>query len=447
MALLVRVERGNETIQRVGFAASPVRIGRNPLNEVFIEDPVVSQWHALVRFDETQRQITVMDLGSTNGTTHNGVMLQPHAPAVIGPNDVFSVGNLKFTLALANLPRELLEGGGRSNFDSNLAGGKATMMFSPDQAKTQMLSEGMAATMVMDPGSALPEAEPTSESIQDTLAAADDAVTKTRPAYKAYRDAWGEVARQLRARLEETPVEMRDQVVQALRAGLPQLNKEPEFAQMLKELGVSNPGGEEVDVADWLHRLKHGVGTDAHKEQINTRAAMERVGALLETFAESFISLRRGYEQFGEDMALQVAQEQSALTGAMDYRGVLQVLLDWNVDGARTVEDLKRSFADLAIHQVALLHGFVEGVRDLVQQVAPEALSTGQSSVAPQGGGVGSFPGRKGRLWKLYTRVHRSLLEEDRFTRVVFGRPFARAYFDVTGGMVQNAFARTEQAN
>ena len=151
MALLVRVEKNGETIKRVGFSASPVRIGRNPLNELCIEDPVVSQWHALIRFDESQQQIIVMDLGSTNGTAFDGQRLQRHAPVFVGQSDVLSIGPIHLNVVLANVPVELVDDSRQVNFNTSLAGGKATMMVSPEQAKTMMADVGVSISGIPGP--------------------------------------------------------------------------------------------------------------------------------------------------------------------------------------------------------------------------------------------------------------------------------------------------------
>ena len=235
-----------------------------------------------------------------------------------------------------------------------------------------------------------------------------------------------------------------DEVLLDAAAGL-----QPLPTSVLELITVSARADTEIDPPEWLHRLKHGHDSDDPHEHVNTRLAMERVGALLETFAESFLALRRGYEQFGEDMALRIVQDRSPLINAKDHGDVLQVLLDWDTDGNRSVEELKRAFADLAIHQVALIHGFVEGVRHLFLLLDPESIASGRSAVLsrtgstalakPVGGFLSFLPFfRRGRLWKQYKRIHQSLKDEDRFTREVFGKAFARAYFHVTGMQVQS---------
>ena len=48
----------------------PVRIGRNQLNDLHIDRPYVSQFHAAIEVNG--KQIFVKDLGSTNGTVYRG---------------------------------------------------------------------------------------------------------------------------------------------------------------------------------------------------------------------------------------------------------------------------------------------------------------------------------------------------------------------------------------
>jgi type VI secretion system protein ImpI len=452
MALLVRVEKTDGSILRAGFTYSPVRIGRNQLNELHLEDPIVSQWHALVRFDEIQGTVAIMDLGSTNGTAINGVMLHPHTAVLLGRNDVLSLGPIRINMTLANVPPELLETSRESSFNTHNIKGRATLNYSPGDAGKTMLAQSLqrsdvlagSATMLYQPA----EEPSTLETPSAEYRIVEEVVSKTKPAYEAYRRAWTEVLRQLRARLDEAPEALREHAAIGLKLEFPQITKERDFIDLARQYGLSPEVDAEIDSADWLHRLKFGSRSGQPREHVNTRLAMERVGVLLETFAESFLALRRGYEQFGEDMALKVVQEQSPLTSVKDHRGVLQVLLDWDADGARSVDDLKRAFADLAIHQVALIHGFVEGVRHLFALLSPESIETGRSAAlattpgaatAADNGPFDFLPFvRTGRLWTRFAQLHRSLSEEDRFTREVFGRAFALAYFHVTGMQIQS---------
>lgn len=55
------------------FHQLPIRIGRNSLNDLVIDDNFVSQWHGIIRGEGSR--ITFMDLGSTNGSSLAGKRL------------------------------------------------------------------------------------------------------------------------------------------------------------------------------------------------------------------------------------------------------------------------------------------------------------------------------------------------------------------------------------
>jgi predicted component of type VI protein secretion system len=70
--------------QTFEFDRSPIRVGRNALNNIVIEDRFVSQWHGLIRFDDVS--VTYFDLGSTNGTRFEGKRLSKNtAIALVSP--------------------------------------------------------------------------------------------------------------------------------------------------------------------------------------------------------------------------------------------------------------------------------------------------------------------------------------------------------------------------
>jgi type VI secretion system protein ImpI len=263
---------------------------------------------------------------------------------------------------------------------------------------------------------------------------------QTKPYYDQYRHAWSQTLQQLRAHLERVPGPQREGLVLCLCQQFPQLANEPEFRQLLDSLGVSSTAVGEVDPAEFIKRL--GGHTQLPPgAQVNTALAMERVGAILESYSQAFVELRKGYEQFGEEMALQLVQERNPLHDAQTGQDVLRYLLDWTTDSGERVRELTRAFADLALHQVALLSGVMEGVRSMLHSISPTTLSGERShALAKQGGGglvEKVFNFRKAGLWTRFSDAHQKLIEEDRFSREVFGRNFARAYFMVTGGLLQ----------
>lgn len=73
--------------RRVGIGDEIITIGRLPECGIVLDDPNVSRRHAQLRREAGR--IVLVDLGSTNGTKVNGVMVREHA---LEPGDVISVG-------------------------------------------------------------------------------------------------------------------------------------------------------------------------------------------------------------------------------------------------------------------------------------------------------------------------------------------------------------------
>lgn len=321
MAFLVRVADSATGKDRLlSFESSPVRIGRNKLNEIVFDQLFVSAWHTLVRFQGTT--VTIMDLGSTNGTSLNGQKLQPQMPAQLqSPNDVAQIGSIRMTFGFA------------------------------------------------------------------AAAEAKRAVKAAAP--KKKQSAWA----------EQTMLDV-------------------------------------VDPAEWLIRLRgESAGEARAPSSFHVRLAMERVAVLLETFGRSYVELRNGSEQFGSDMGLNIVTESSPLHDAKTFRIVLDYLLDWDEDGGARVEELTRAFADLGVHQVALLNGVMAGVRELLDELTPKPVPW-YKKILPFG---------MGSHLSAIEKQRKSLRDEDHFSHVVFGKAFARAYYAVSGGIVNEKGDQPEQ--
>ena len=82
-------------------------------------------------------------------------------------------------------------------------------------------------------------------------------------------------------------------------------------------------------------------------------------------------------------------------------------------------------YADLMIHQVALINGMLEGARGLLARLDPGEIERSVTA---------AWPTRGAALWKQYMQRHRELMESDRLlTEALFGPEFARAYAEVGG--------------
>lgn len=457
LPLLVRITntQTGET-EHSAYASSPVRIGRNQLNEMVLNEAFVSQWHAVVRFDE--HKVRYVDLGSTNGTMMNGRRLARHVQVEIDPQTDLRIGPLQLAFARAQVTPDMYAAPRTTIFNLDMqqhepsAVSGNTVAFNPHDAPTTMdqntvFLAGAAIQQSIQqyqqhqaqgvPRDRIPTGTglPGGVDMQQLVLITE----QTKPFYEQYRRAWTQTLAQLRAHLERIPGPQREGMVLCLCQQFPQLAKEPEFRQLMESLGVSAAATGEVDVQEFIKRLGGHVQLPPGA-QVNTAVAMERVGAILESYSQAFVELRKGYEQFGEEMALQLVQERNPLHDAQTGQDVLRYLLDWTTDGSGRVRELTRAFADLALHQVALLSGVMEGVRSMLHVISPQTLSGERNHALARVGGNGLleklFNLRKANLWKSFADAHQRLIEEDRFSREVFGRNFARAYFMVTGGLM-----------
>jgi predicted component of type VI protein secretion system len=97
MPLEVTVKDPTSTSQRtLTFAKSPVRIGRNQLNDIALDDPFVSEWHGLIHFGA--ETVDYYDLGSTNGTVLDGKRLAKNVPAPLTDRSRIHLGRIEVTV-------------------------------------------------------------------------------------------------------------------------------------------------------------------------------------------------------------------------------------------------------------------------------------------------------------------------------------------------------------
>jgi predicted component of type VI protein secretion system len=435
MAYIIRILEGrDEKAHMVAFENAPIRVGRNQLNEVVLNEAFVSYWHGILQFEG--ERATYMDLGSTNGTTVNGRKAPGHTPIpLLGTmQDVIEIGPIKLSVSTGPVPPQLLLSSRMSSLDSGSGGGFTSTLF-------RMAASPAAATPRGGKQKALLKTQVLADATETATvdqAVLDAFIARVRPAYDASRRASADLAQKTVAALDGLDEVDRDAAARYAFEKLVVLSSEPELLAALRAAKIDLGGHEPVDALEWLSRLTEGDARLDGARDVSAKLAMERVGAVLETFASALVELRRGYEQFGSEMALHVLHEDTPLHEAEDARAVLRFALDPKRDGTETVAALREIFVDLAVHQVAMLSGVMAGVRDLLGEMSPQKLggAKGASLARPGGGGLLGrlFPFRAAGLFRRYAETHAAVVEEDRFTRTVFGKAFAKAYFSITGG-------------
>lgn len=413
MALLIRIveEAGGEE-RALSFEAPAVRIGRNKANEIVLDKAFVSQRHAQI--ERRNNSVFVIDLGSTNGTTVNGQRLQQRVPVQLSsPKDVVQIGTVRISIDIgdhvepktssdepASVERRSLRV--RINDASGAELRSSTFASSPVRIGRNTLNEIVLEQPFVSQWHALVRFRGDDIWVMDLGSTNGTIVDGTR----------------LEARTP-TKLHSTDDVVQIGSITI-------KFSFMtpvtVAARAPSMPGADAEETAlffdalGWLTRLRGDLSPE-ERSSIQVGPSMDRVSELLKTFSRSYIELRNGFEQFGKEMGLNVATDSTPLHDAKSAQEVLDYLLAWEGGDERIVE-LKRAYTDLALHQVALLNGVMAGVRELLNELNPSG---------------GWRPFRTSDIEK----KRQEMLEEDRFSRVVFGKAFARAYFEVTGGKVE----------
>jgi predicted component of type VI protein secretion system len=149
---------------------------------------------------------------------------------------------------------------------------------------------------------------------------------------------------------------------------------------------------------------------------------------LQQRFAQSFLELRRGQHQLLRGLGLSVPSSDKLHT--LDTAGdLLAYLLDPSAPSAR-LDELSRAYAELMMHEVALVSALGAGARDLLDELSP-------ANLAPRGmGGIASWLSRvfgHDARWRLLEKKSDELHEETALSSVVLGRSFARAYAAAMG--------------
>ncbi len=496
MALVIAVE--DVESKKSGtfvFTRSPVHVGRSELNDLCLPVPFVSLFHGVVRFEG--KDILYVDTGSRNGTELGGERMRNGVATPVTAGATVAIGTLRFRFSLdanaapvsAEAVRRSLFGEQRERLDA-MAGGTRVLAPVP-RLEEQPMRTQLAAVLSEIAGSGEPSADRTIIDARpiplDTAAAPEPVVVTPAPPapepivrtegvkrlvggisndYAAYRSSFSAMLKSVESGISGlSPAERRSAFV-LLGARYPALLQEKQFRELAESHGYSGPkpsttsepgSGSNVILSDSLRPIAepaepgrprdvaalkalsafaqaYAPATPALQTGSDVAQFLDRVAQVLETFAKAFVELRKGQAQFGEEMAVRLGDDGTPLGRARNLQEVLSYLLEQNKETFVRVEHLTRAFADIMIHQVALLSGTREGAKELLAQLSPEALERegtgrrGKSSLGEK------LFGRK-NLWERFVERHGELLEdEQQLTQALFGRKFARAYTAVAGG-------------
>jgi predicted component of type VI protein secretion system len=471
LSLAVRIEDlQTGRVQKTAFLRSPVRIGRSELNDLPLPQPFVSQWHAVIRFDE--REVSYVDLGSTNGSLLDERRLERNVPVSVQPGVPVQIGFLRLSFevrttgehrAVTQAPSTLFSmraaalGPGPAPAPApssapalDLGDAAPAPHLAPAApAAPPLLDLGDAAgAPLLDLGDGVPAAPPPAftdfpdaagERAETALA---EAALDLDLLYASYRGAW----EHLRARVGELLVSLepgtRAAAARKLADKYPALAQEATFRD---DAGLAPPAAPAPlappraspaspapprAAAGEAERLLETFAESYLPSSRSVRGAAEvqaflgKVAEAIEAFGRSFVELRKGHEEFGKQMGVRTVHGDGPVQRARDPRQLLAALLDPGQEGRAA--ELQAAFADYMVHQVALLNGVVEGARSMLARLSPEAIS----AEAPQG----MFSMKAQSMWRSYEeRFHELFDEEGALSDALFGREFGKAYSAIAG--------------
>jgi len=157
----------------------------------------------------------------------------------------------------------------------------------------------------------------------------------------------------------------------------------------------------------------------------------------MRVFLKCFVSLRDGYQEFeSEVLRRERFEKQGNFVGtARDHRELGRVLFAHESNSEETTRQLHEIFVEVMTHQVAMMNGVMEGVKQLLQNLSPAAI---EQSYERKGRRGGLFSNKYEGLWKEYQTMHGDYLGEDKETfLIIFGPQFSRAYAATTGEAYQ----------
>jgi predicted component of type VI protein secretion system len=423
LPLVIHIESSREARVRThAFHESPVRIGRSPFASLRLREPFVSEWQAVVRFHA--ERTTYLDLGSKNPTRIDGRAMERNVEVEIDDKSLVCIGALR--LRFQRMAHELQQ--------CDPASDEPTA-FLPHQFVEPERPSGTLQ---------LPSPAPHVPLQRQTVGPRTQPPPPPRPAshdeplivaHRAYRRACAEFLSLVHSHIESAPEGSRAARVLSLRRRFPELIHEANFRNCAQNAGVHALQLGHLDVQDWLGRLCGTRGTPGTLSVEQSALSMERVGLLLEIFAAAFIESRRAHQRARRRLALdQVAQRTTPLQHSEDPHALLAYLLDADADVRARSDELRRTLADFAMHQIALLSAVVEGARSMLDQLSPDTLQQFDHSMhaarllEPQGAWSRLWPYPARKLWNQFLVRHRDLTQADHFTRELFGRAFVRRY-------------------
>jgi hypothetical protein len=440
LVIVVTVDADSQPIEH-RVARLPISMGRDASNDVQVASQFVSGFHAKV--EEVKGRVFVRDLGSRNGTqvvTADGAKTRvaPHALYDLSQsNNQFFLGSSVRVQVVdpseAPMPWRAAGGSGRPAIDSfldaparggggvqslpDLGGPGGSWDRPPDPPRGGGggggggYSDGPLSLPPL-PGERAGSGSPRRPSDETPLGRSYDPPAFDAPAFAP--PAFG--------RGHEPPPPVRG--FEPVGGGYGHVpDASPHLATGNFQLSIESLA---------LQGLRELVGSLLPGQQLTTQGDVARLITRLhdavDVLSRALIPLRQGYLKFVSSMDLQksahFAQASAMLDMAREPAAIAAALLDFREQAPEASKALETSLNDLATHQVAMLDGVMQGVRALLDELAPSAVS----EAAENKRGGFRLGGREKDIWDEYCERYDRLSEEKEAFSRIFGEEFAQAY-------------------
>jgi pSer/pThr/pTyr-binding forkhead associated (FHA) protein len=472
-ALELEIQLPSEQAPRlVTFSNSPVRLGRSPLNDVTLALGFVSEWHGVIRFDESSTRY--LDLGSTNGTVIAGQRVPKDQPVDLVDGAVVTIGPI--LLRVRRLDSKAPVGSSTSLASDR----KSTATPPAPTLQTGAPGRRRATPVVSQPVSVAQEpptepVSPSAEPVPPSAASPDPPAVAPEPhrgsspgalpsifipapgkkptgGGKASAPDMGalptifpQVGQVIEHPVRPSPLPSvaRPRVrtdPQPHSVGDPPTTPRPderadpapagrERAAAAGSLVVPTPAVSTGDEAAPRPRPVAPAepappvgGTRAmSRSEFDAKRTDPRQAALLKVFCEGLLSLRKGYEEMGNQLGIRPLRGTSQLLRARRPEDLKNHLLDPGASAAEREAELREIFANMSVHHLAILEAFSEGARVLLTTLDPEGgdESLRTSRLLP----------RRGRSkTHVLERLRELLASEEDLHGTLFGPEFAASY-------------------
>jgi len=374
------------------FTRGPVRVGRDPENELHLAYRFVSSWHAVIRFDG--RSARVEDLGTVNGFVVDGTRVPSGKSVEVRGRLVVAIGPLE--LIVEHTPAE----------------SRRPAAAEPQPTPSELLHARDRRAVQGAIDSDEPPILSSGHTVAMNLSKVHGAVLKLRPLYErlsaaqtAWTQAQAEAVRELKAARDETGLALLRREFPALGdggSGGPVIvdDVDAQFYQQA-ELGAVCQAAEE---------LVHGLRGPADLEE--AKRFLARVIDVLRTFAVSTVEQLAAMDRQDSELGVKIDRDQNPLLTADSPDELLRLLLDWRGGRTERTHQLVEALACALAHPGAVLRGALAAGRKVSEQLAPREIERSVN--------VG-WPTRAGALWRRFEERYEAVFGdgEDGWSRAL----------------------------